>query len=107
VKTTIYTTDMNESRAIGCAAGVLASLPRTGPIVATSLRVERDGAASLVLHLESGEDVSVPRRPGETWAQAIDRFNTERSEDVDEESERRRGDVPQAEGPTEEMRRGM
>jgi hypothetical protein len=107
VKTTIYTTDMNESRAIGCAAAVLASLPRTGPIAAMSLRVERDGATSLVLHLESGEDVSVRRGGGETWAQAIDRFNAERSETVDEESERRRGNVPPAEGPIEEMLRGM
>lgn len=107
MKTTIYTTTTYEARSLNMATATLRALPRTGPIVATSLRVERDGATSLVLHLESGEDVSVPRVGRETWAQAIDRFNAERSEDVDEQSERRRCDVPPAEGPIEEMLRGM
>ena len=107
MKTTIYTTTTYEARSLNMATATLRALPRTGPIVATSLRVERDGATSLVLHLESGEDVSVPRVGRETWAQAIDRFNAERSENVDEQSERTRGDVPPAEGPIEEMMRGM
>lgn len=107
MKTTIYTTTTYEARSLNMATATLRALPRTGPIVATSLRVERDGATSLVLHLESGEDVSVPRVGRETWAQAIDRFNAERSEAVDEQSERRRCDVPPAEGPIEEMLRGM
>ncbi len=107
MKTTIYTTDTNESRILRSAVEVLRALPRTGPIVATSLRVERDGATSLVLHLESGEDVSVRREGRETWVQAIERFNAERSGDVEEQSERRRANVPPAEGRIEEMRRGM
>ncbi len=80
MKTTIYTTDINESCILRSAVEVLRALPRTGPIVATSLRAERDSAAFLVLHLESGEDVSVRRDFGETWAQAIERFNAERSD---------------------------
>ncbi len=107
MKTTIYTTDINESRILRSAVEVLRALPRTGPIAATSLRAERGGGTSLVLHLESGEDVSVRREGRETWAQAIERFNAERSGDVDEQSERRHADVPPAEGRIEEMRRGM
>ena len=79
MKTTIYTTAPYEANALTVAADTLRHLYRTGPIVATSLRVERDGATSLVLHMESGEDVSVPRGGGETWAQAIDRFNAGQS----------------------------
>lgn len=107
VKTTIYTTTTYEARSLNMATATLRALFRTGPIVATSLRVERDGATSLVLHLESGEDVSVRREDYETWAEAIARFNAERSETVDEQSERRRANVPPAEGPIEEMMRGM
>ena len=76
MKPTIYTTAPHEGRALTDAQDTLHALPRTGPIVATSLRVARDGAASLVLHLESGEDVSVCRVGRETWADAIGRFNT-------------------------------
>ena len=75
MKPTIYTTDINESRILRSAVEVLHAIPRTGPILAMSLRVARCGAQSIVLHLESGEDVSVRRVAGETWAQAIERFN--------------------------------
>ena len=75
MKTTIYTTAPYEADTLIRAAWTLRALPRTGPIAATSLRVARDGATSLVLHLESGEDVSVCRGGGETWARAIERFN--------------------------------
>jgi hypothetical protein len=64
-----------EAQAIRDACDALAAMPRTGPIVAMSLRVARDGATSIVLHLESGEDVSVCREGRETWADAIGRFN--------------------------------
>jgi len=79
VKATIYTTAPYEAIALYAATATLRALPRTGPILATSLRVERDGAESLVVHLESGEDVSVRREHIDTWAQAIDRFNAGQS----------------------------
>ena len=89
MKPTIYKPDSEEARTLHAAAYTLHELQRTGAIAATSLRVERNGAASLVFHLESGEDVGVPRREGETWAQAIERFNADPSED--EIEQRRRG----------------
>ena len=77
MKPTIYKPGSQEAKTLTAAEYTLHQLPRTGPIVAVSLRVEQDWTPSLVLHLESGEDVSVPRREGETWAQAIERFNAE------------------------------
>jgi hypothetical protein len=64
-----------EAQAIREACDALAAMPRTGPILATSLRVTVGGCESIVLHLESGKDVSVPRYVGETWADVIGRFN--------------------------------
>ena len=77
VKPTLFTPDSQEAQTLHAAAYTLYELPRMGAIAATSLRVERNGAASLVFHLESGEDVGVPRREGETWDEAIMRFNAE------------------------------
>lgn len=75
MKATIYTTAPHEANVLTVAADTMRHLFCTGPIAAMSLRVESDWSTSLVIHLESGEDVSVPRKRGETWAQAIERFN--------------------------------
>ena len=88
MKPTLYKPDSQEAETFHAAAHTLLQLPRTGPIVAVSLRVERNGA-SLVLHLESGEDVSVRRGHQDTWAQVIERFNADPGED--EIEQRRRG----------------
>lgn len=89
MRPTLYKPDSQEAKTLHAAAYTLHQLPRTGAIVAVSLRVEQDWTTSLVLHLESGEDVSVPRRAGETWDEAIMRFNAEPAEDDTEQ--RRRG----------------
>lgn len=75
MKATIFSPTNVEAQAIRDACDALSVMPRTGPIAATSLRVTVGGSESIVLHLESGEDVSVPRYVGETWDEAVQRFN--------------------------------
>lgn len=77
MKPTLFKPDSQEAGTLHAAAYTLHELPRMGAIVAVSLRVDRDRTTRLVLHLESGEDVSVPRYVGETWDEAIMRFNAE------------------------------
>lgn len=77
MKPTLFSPTDEEAVALRKACNALLVMPRSGPIQAVSLRVTVGCSESIVLHLESGEDVSVPRYVGETWDAAIGRFNAE------------------------------
>ncbi len=75
-KPTLFQSTEDEEKTLRLASLALHAMPRGGPILSVSMRVfPATGTDALVLHLDSGAEVSEERRHGESWSALIDRLN--------------------------------